>query len=78
LISVETDEPFQHLDFHDGWWKIMIIEGARLWLPGFSLQLKAGNRMVIQCLKKVLFGIVNQWRLGGAMLITIVFDKKDV
>jgi len=56
----------------------MIIEGARLWLPGFSLELKTGNRQVMQCLKKVLFGIVNQWRLGGAMLITIVFEKQDV
>ena len=28
----ETDEPFQHLNFHDGWWKIMIIEETRLWL----------------------------------------------
>jgi len=56
----------------------MIIEGARLWLPGFSLELKTGNRQVMQCLKKVPFGIVNQWRLGGAMLITIVFEKQDV
>jgi len=43
-----------------------------------SQELKAGNRMVMQCLKKVLFGIVNQWRFGGAMLITIVFEEKDV
>jgi len=28
----ETDEPFQHLNFYDGWWKIMIIEETRLWL----------------------------------------------
>ena len=56
----------------------MIVEGARLWLPGFSLELKTGNRMVMQCLKKVLSGIVTQWRLGGAMLITIIFEKQDV
>ena len=31
LIPLETKEPFQHLNFCDGWWEIMIIEETRLW-----------------------------------------------
>jgi len=36
LISVETHEQFQHLSFHDGWWKNMTTERTWLWLTLFS------------------------------------------
>ena len=36
LIPLETKEPFQHLNFCDGWWEIMIIEETRLWPTLFS------------------------------------------
>ena len=36
LIPLETKEPFQYLNFCDGWWEIMIIEETRLWPTLFS------------------------------------------
>ena len=36
LIALEREEPFSHLDSHDGWWKLMMIVGAPLWLTFFS------------------------------------------
>ena len=36
LILVETHEQFQHLSFHDGWYKNMTTERTRLWFTLFS------------------------------------------
>jgi len=35
-MLTETDGPFQHLNFHDGWWKNMITEDTWLWLALLS------------------------------------------
>jgi len=83
LILVETHEPFQHHKFHDGWWKIMITQGIRLWLALFSRiwhSIDTSNRYVLWSQTEILFGYqfyVNQWTHGSAMLMTIVFEKQD-
>jgi len=36
LITVQMDEPFSHLNSHDERWKLMMVEGALLWLTFFN------------------------------------------
>ena len=90
LISVETDEPFQHLNFHDRWWKIMIIEGTWLWRSLFPRLCHLIDRYVLQSLKlqKMLFVIpvlcqsVDTWRCDvhhywlweARCLVNYIFD----
>jgi len=61
----------------------MIIEGTRLWLTLFSIELTVGDKQVLKslelkkCYSRSRF-CVNQWILAGMMLMTIVFEKQDV
>ena len=63
LISVVTDELFQHFKFHGGcgWWNFMITKGTWLWHwpPDFAIQLTLRSLK----LQKIL-SYVNQWSFG--------------
>ena len=81
LIALEQDELFLHVNSHGGWWKLMMVEGALLWLT-FSCSRHSSNQIevveegfhevssVIKCCSECQFH-VNQWILNGAMFITI-------
>ena len=62
-MLAETNEPFQHLNFHDGWWKNMITEDTWLGLALLSRLCHSidscAHRQVLQSLKlqKMLFGM---------------------
>jgi len=70
-MLAETDEPFQHLNFHDGWWKNMITEDTWLWLALLSRLCHSidscAHRQVSQSFRKcylVCRFYANQWILG--------------
>ena len=70
-MLTETDGPFQHLNFHDGWWKNMITEDTWLWLALLSRLCHSidscAHRQVSQSFIKcylVCRFYANQWILG--------------
>ena len=62
LISVETDKPFQRLNFHDGRWKIMIPGCGAHYSLDFAIELTAGNRLKLLFVIPILCQSVDTWR----------------
>ena len=70
---------FQHLKIYDGGWKIMKELGCGFQALPINGQLITNNFCQVSSCRKCHPGYqsyVNRWTLGGAMLITMVFEKQ--
>lgn len=84
LISVETDKPFQRLNFHDGRWKIMIIGCGAHYSLDFAIELTAGNRLKLLFVIPILCQSVDTWRRDvhhyclweARCLVNYIFDMQ--